>query len=240
MGLGSPDMQPHRPAAPEIDEPCVLSEGPGWVRFHAATLAVELHRGETEGYKHNISNEEDPAVYVLLRFDEEGDDDAPRPDVVTVCPHEAQAFLESAGTDERVRVWHLETGNQIGIAGEGKSEPKPWLESSHPGARLFRKCALSHSLIADGPRRSGPHFAGLFDRRAGTVHGYKYSATLAGADFVSNAETLSALFNEGPDAFNPGTKMPIQQLPHSEQLVALIDYMREFTAPVNGTTRPAE
>ncbi len=90
------------PGAPEIDEPCVLSEGPGWVRFHAATLAVELHRGETEGYKHNISNEDVPVVYFVLRFDEDGNGDAPRTDVLTVCPHEAQAYLESAGTDELV------------------------------------------------------------------------------------------------------------------------------------------
>ncbi len=90
------------PGAPEIDEPSVLGEGPGWVRYHAATLALELHRGETEGYKHNISNEAVPVVYVLLRFDEDVANDAPRPDLVTVCPHEAQAYLESAGTDELV------------------------------------------------------------------------------------------------------------------------------------------
>ena len=102
------------PGAPGIDEPCVLSEGPGWVRFHAATLALELHRGETEGYKHNISNEEVPVVYVVLRFDEEGDDDAPRPDVVTVCPHEAQSYLESAG---RGRLAPLETSQGVAQSG---------------------------------------------------------------------------------------------------------------------------
>ena len=149
-------------------------------------------------------------------------------------------FAITASSDERVRVWHLETGDQIGLAGEGRFEPKPWLESSHPGAKLFRKCAMCHSLIADGPRRSGPHFAGLFGRRAGSVRGYKYSETLKGADFVWDAATLHGLFNEGPDAFIPGTKMPLQRIADDEQLGALIDYMREITQPPLDETKSAD
>ena len=83
-------------------------------------------------------------------------------------------------------------------------------------------------------RRSGPHFAGLFGRRAGTVIGYKYSDALHQADVIWNDGSLFNLFDKGPDIFMPGTKMPVQRIPHSLQLRQLIDYMREATA----TTTP--
>ncbi|MPY70329.1 MAG: c-type cytochrome [Alphaproteobacteria bacterium] len=147
-------------------------------------------------------------------------------------------FGLSAGSDGVIRVWHLETGDRIGIPGEGDGEPKPWLESDHPGARLYRKCANCHSLTADGPRRSGPHFAGLFGRQAGSVDGYKYSRTLRGADFTWNDETLFALFSKGPDVFLPGTKMPVQRIPQDDQLRRLIDYMRTLTGSAGRGGRP--
>ena len=137
--------------------------------------------------------------------------------------------------DERARVWHLGTGDQIGIAGEGASEPQPWLDSDHPGATLFRKCATCHSVTAGGPRRSGPHLAGLFGRRAGSVPGYKYSPTLTRSDLIWGEETLQALFREGPERFLPGTKMPMQRVPDDGQLVQLIDYLRELTAAPGGS-----
>ena len=141
-------------------------------------------------------------------------------------------FAVSASSDERVRIWHLATGDQIGIEDEGVEEPKPWLESSHPGARLFRKCARCHSLISDGPRRSGPHFVGLFGRRVGSLPGYNYSAALKGRDFEWNADTLRALFTDGPDVYLPGTKMPVQRVPDEAQLADLIDYLAEITPVV--------
>ncbi len=149
-------------------------------------------------------------------------------------------FAVSASSDERVRVWHLETGDQIGIEDEDTTEPKPWLESSHPGARLFRKCARCHSLITDGPQRSGPHFVGLFGRRAGTVPGYKYSAALRDRDFAWTDETIHALFHDSPDVFLPGTKMPVQRIPDDARLAELIDYLREITAPAEDTAKATD
>jgi cytochrome c len=140
-------------------------------------------------------------------------------------------FALSASSDESVRVWHLETGDRIGIPAEGASEPKPWLTSAHPGAKLFRKCANCHSLSANEIRRSGPHFAGLFGRRAGSVTGYNYSQALDGAEFLWNEVTLQKLFERGPDVFLPGTKMPLQRIPDLSQLGELIAYLRELTAP---------
>lgn len=82
------------PGAAEIDAPRLLREGPGWAQYHVATPSAVLHRGETEGYKRNLSNAQ-PVVYVLLRFDGEADDDMPLPSLVTVCPYEAQDYLDA-------------------------------------------------------------------------------------------------------------------------------------------------
>ena len=111
----------------------------------------------------------------------------------------------------------------------GSDEPQPWLDSDHPGAQLFTKCARCHNLKADGARRSGPHFEGLFGRAVGKVKGYNYSEALRQVDFQWNAETLTALFEKGPDIFLPGTKMPIQRVSNSEDLEHLIDYLRIIT-----------
>ncbi len=95
------------PGAPEIDEARLLRDGPGWAQYHAATLELQLHRSDTEGYKHNITNEEVPVVYVVLRFDDDDegdvdDDGAPRPFLVTACPYEASAYLDTTATGEMV------------------------------------------------------------------------------------------------------------------------------------------
>lgn len=146
-------------------------------------------------------------------------------------------FAVSASSDESARVWHLETGDRIGIPAEGEADPKPWLASTHPGAKHFRKCASCHSLLANGARRSGPHFAGLFGRRAGSVAGYNYSAALDKAEFAWTEETLHKLFDLGPDVFLPGTKMPLQRIPNEAELAELIDYLREVTRADAGTRR---
>jgi cytochrome c len=138
-------------------------------------------------------------------------------------------FAVSASSDEKVRVWHLETGDRIGTAGADDNEPKPWLASTHPGAVLYKKCARCHSLSVDGHGRSGPHLAGLFGRRAGSVEGYRYSKALTGVDFRWNEDTLFKLFDEGPDKFLPGTKMPVQRVPNREQLSELVDYLKVLT-----------
>lgn len=139
-------------------------------------------------------------------------------------------FALSAGTDGSIRAWHVDSGARIGLPGEADDGPKPWLDSPHPGAKVYRTCAICHAYTAaDGRRRSGPHLAGLFGRKAGSVAGYAYSAALAGKDLVWNEDTLFKLFSDGPDTVLPGTKMPVQRVTDSEQLRALIDYLQLLT-----------
>ena len=138
-------------------------------------------------------------------------------------------FAVSASSDEQARVWHVATGDRIGLTAPPDDTPKPWLESDHPGAKYFTKCAKCHALTADGPARSGPHFAGLFGRAAGGVRDYHYSDALIGVDFVWDEMTLFRLFDEGPDKMLPGTKMPVQRLTNADELNDLIAYLRILT-----------
>lgn len=71
-----------------------LQSGEGWVHFLAGTLALELHRGETEGYMTNLS-QDPPMVYVVLRQGEEAEDHDVEPFHATVCPFEAMGYHES-------------------------------------------------------------------------------------------------------------------------------------------------
>ncbi len=82
------------PGAPEIDDWRLIAEGEGWAHFHAATLPLELYPREAEGYRLNLSKPV-PAVYVVLRPGEEAEDHEVEPFLVTVCPYEAQDYLDA-------------------------------------------------------------------------------------------------------------------------------------------------
>ena len=139
-------------------------------------------------------------------------------------------FALSAGNDEAVKVWHLETGSRISFNdSDDDGRPTPWLESKAPGARLFRKCAGCHATTLDEPQRSGPHLVALMGRRVGSVQGYNYSKALTGAEFVWDETTLTNLFAQGPDRYLPGTKMPVQRISDPAALTQLIDYIRDLT-----------
>jgi cytochrome c len=100
------------------------------------------------------------------------------------------------------------------------------------GEREFqRKCSVCHSLEEDGHNRAGPTLFGVFGRKAGTLPGYAYSESLLSSDIVWNEDTISRLFDHGPDVVTPGTKMPIQVLRDVEHLDALIAFLREATDP---------
>ena len=83
------------PGAAEIDRWNEIGRGPDWVQFHAATLPLELFRRETEGYKYNLSLEQ-PSVFVVLRDDEDGEGHDAVPFLATVCPYEAQDYMDSS------------------------------------------------------------------------------------------------------------------------------------------------
>ena len=70
-----------------------LARGDGWIRWHAATLALTLHRKETEGYRVNLASRT-PAVYVVLRPAVDGGGLVPVR--VTASAFDAQDHLDSS------------------------------------------------------------------------------------------------------------------------------------------------
>ena len=102
------------------------------------------------------------------------------------------------------------------------------------GERQFaRKCSICHSLTPDGQRRAGPTLYEVFGRQAGTLQGYFYSETLQDSDIIWNDETINALFDEGPDHYIPGSKMPMQRITQEQDRDDLITFLRRATVDPN-------
>ncbi len=79
-----------------------------------------------------------------------------------------------------------------------------------PGAEVYRACVACHTLNGNDGKRAGPTLAGIFGRRIATLPGYNFSEALKKMDIVWTPETVSKLFEVGPNAYTPGTKMPEQ------------------------------
>jgi cytochrome c len=123
----------------------------------------------------------------------------------------------TGGADRLVRRWNAATGGHVGPiltrrpAGEGVED-----HGETRGAEVFRACVACHTLSPDDGNRAGPTLHGVFGRRIGTADGYNFSPALRGMDIVWNAETISRLFEIGPNAYTPGTKMPEQIIGDAE------------------------
>lgn len=71
----------------------ILYETDDLSRYLAGTLTIELFPGETEGYRRNLS-QRTPVVFVILRPLEGPCEERPKLFLATVCPNEAQEYLE--------------------------------------------------------------------------------------------------------------------------------------------------
>src|SRR5215475_11431011 len=80
------------------------------------------------------------------------------------------------------------------------------------GAEVFRACVACHTVRPDEGNRAGPTLSGIFGRRIATLPGYRYSEALKRLDIVWTPETVAKLFEVGPAAYTPGTKMPQQTI----------------------------
>jgi cytochrome c len=98
------------------------------------------------------------------------------------------------------------------------------------GERQFmRKCSICHALTPGPSRKAGPTLYGVFGRPAGSVEGYFYSPTLEGSDITWTEETINALFDQGPDHYIPGSKMPMQVIAGADDRADLIEFLAQAT-----------
>ena len=140
----------------------------------------------------------------------------------------------SGGIDDAASVWPVAAADEevSGLLGtEERSFLRDPSEMSNGERQFARKCSICHTLTPDGARRAGPSLYGLFGRRAGSVQGYSYSDALTGTDLVWEAETIDRLFDEGPDHYTPGSKMPMQRITGPQDRADLIAFLAENTGP---------
>lgn len=138
--------------------------------------------------------------------------------------------IHAGGLDDAMYSWPVSTMDTFGpMATENRSFLEDPSGLSNGERQFKRKCSICHTLTASSARRAGPTLHGLFGRRAGTVGDYSYSATLDGSDIIWSAATIDSLFNEGPDHFIPGTKMPMQRIAGAGDRQDLIDFLQRAT-----------
>ncbi|MXP62362.1 hypothetical protein E0493_03215 [Roseomonas sp. M0104] len=141
--------------------------------------------------------------------------------------------LFAGGADRRLRAFDMRRGTAMDTA--PPPPPEGLAELDEAGARAFRACGACHSLSAPAAGqtdlKAGPHLAGLFGRRMGSVPGYPYSERLRRGDRVWTPEGVAELFTHGPDVVLPGTRMPVQVLDNPDEMAALLRFLQQATRP---------
>jgi cytochrome c2 len=123
----------------------------------------------------------------------------------------------------------LVTGDPIDpLLLEAAGDPLAAYAGDH-GADIFRACVACHTLGADQANRACPTLAGIFGRRIATLPGYNFSEALKRLDIVWTPETVSRLFEIGPSAYTPGTKMPEQRIGSEQDRAALVQFLERAT-----------
>jgi cytochrome c len=69
----------------------------------------------------------------------------------------------------------------------------------------------------------------LFGRRIASLPDYGFSDALKGMNIVWTPDTVAKLFEVGPNAYTPGTKMPEQRIGSPEDRKALTDFLARAT-----------
>ncbi|SDH69868.1 cytochrome c [Bradyrhizobium sp. Rc2d] len=156
--------------------------------------------------------------------------------VVSGLPVWSVAFLPdretlmTGGADGKIRRWNARTGDPIGSNLLGTPADPLAAYAGDPGADVFRACVACHTLSDKEVQRAGPTLAGLYGRKIASLPGYRFSEALKTMDIVWTPETVAKLFEIGPNAYTPGTKMPEQRIGSAEDRRALTDFLGRATS----------
>lgn len=137
--------------------------------------------------------------------------------------------LLTGGADRLIRRWDGLTGDHLGSVAMGGPPDPLAAYAGDRGAEVFRACVACHTLTPDEHNRAGPSLHGIFGRRIATVPGYPFSDALRRMDIVWTKETVAKLFEIGPEAYTPGTKMPEQRITAPEDREALVQFLERTT-----------
>jgi cytochrome c len=139
------------------------------------------------------------------------------------------ATLLTGGADGKIRRWNARTGASVGSSQAAPNDPLAAYAGDH-GAEVFRACVACHTLSERDAQRAGPTLAGLYGRKIASLPGYRFSDALKGMNIVWTPETVSKLFELGPNSYTPGTKMPEQRIGSAEDRKALTDFLGRATS----------
>jgi cytochrome c len=140
------------------------------------------------------------------------------------------ATLLTGGADGKIRRWNARTGDPIGSSLQATPRDPLAAYAGDHGAEVFRACVACHTLSVKEPQRAGPTLAGLYGRKIAMLPGYHFSDALKHMDIVWTPETVSKLFELGPNTYTPGTKMPEQRIGSAEDRKALTDFLARATS----------
>ena len=142
--------------------------------------------------------------------------------------------IHAGGIDEAMFSWPVTSlGDHTQMAATQPDFLKQPEEMGNGERQFARKCSICHSLTPDGQRRAGPTLHNIFGRQAGKLPGYLYSDILQDSDIIWDEDTINALFDEGPDHYIPGSKMPMQRITAPQDRADLIAFLRRATTPEN-------
>lgn len=137
--------------------------------------------------------------------------------------------LLTGGADHLIRRWNASTGELIGSPVVGSPSDPLAAFAGDRGAEMFRSCIACHTLSEDDGVRAGPTLAGIFGRKIASLPGYNFSEALKKMDIIWTPETVAKLFEIGPAAYTPGTKMPEQRIASPDDRKALTDFLARAT-----------
>lgn len=137
--------------------------------------------------------------------------------------------LLSGGNDSMIRRWNAATGASLD-SGLAASPSDPLAQyAGDPGANVYRACVACHTLQPGEGVRAGPTLHGIMGRPIASLPDYDYSAEFASHDIVWTPETVARLFEIGPHAYTPGTKMPEQTISGAADREALVRFLERAT-----------
>ena len=148
-------------------------------------------------------------------------------------------ILAGSITDEAA-FWPIDTNGDALFASGPRDFHTPPSEMTNGERQFVRKCSICHTLTPESGRKAGPTLHALFGRPAGAIGDYSYSDALAESDIVWSEETVGRLFEEGPDVFTPGSKMPTQRIVRAEDRHDLIEYLKDNSGPEWAARRGAK
>ncbi|MFN3937510.1 MAG: c-type cytochrome [Gemmobacter sp.] len=129
-------------------------------------------------------------------------------------------------------------GVRLGLIAAGLSALLPFVAGAVPigdpenGAKVYqRQCAQCHQIGEGATDRLGPNLNRVFDRRFGSVPGFRYSPAIRrmGEEGVTwTIERLDAYITD-PRGLIPGTRMSYRGLRDEGQRGDLIAFLRDFS-----------